>query len=84
MHDLSFKALKGSMLLKFSFHIYFYFNYSIVVCFVFICKGVKSVEVDLSSQAVRILGSSPVKTMTDSLEQTERKVIFVLSISQFM
>ncbi|XVF51605.1 hypothetical protein PTKIN_Ptkin04bG0197500 [Pterospermum kingtungense] len=36
-------------------------------------NGVKSVEVDLSNQVVRILGSSPVKTMTDALEQTGRK-----------
>ncbi|XAR70374.1 hypothetical protein NMG60_11027213 [Bertholletia excelsa] len=35
--------------------------------------GVKSVEVDLSNQVVRILGSSPVKTMTEALEQTGRK-----------
>ncbi|XWS49848.1 hypothetical protein CRYUN_Cryun12cG0038300 [Craigia yunnanensis] len=36
-------------------------------------NGVKSVEVDLSNQVVRILGSSPVKIMTDTLEQTGRK-----------
>ncbi|XP_022737637.1 copper chaperone for superoxide dismutase, chloroplastic/cytosolic isoform X2 [Durio zibethinus] len=36
-------------------------------------NGVKSVEVDLSNQVVRILGSSSVKTMTDALEQTGRK-----------
>ncbi|XVF10719.1 hypothetical protein REPUB_Repub07fG0206700 [Reevesia pubescens] len=36
-------------------------------------NGVKNVEVDLSNQVVRILGSSPVKTMTDALEQTGRK-----------
>ncbi|ONI06847.1 hypothetical protein PRUPE_5G084900 [Prunus persica] len=35
--------------------------------------GVKSVEVDLNSQVVRILGSTPVKTMTEVLEQTGRK-----------
>ncbi|KAJ8767620.1 hypothetical protein K2173_018178 [Erythroxylum novogranatense] len=35
--------------------------------------GVKNVEVDLGSQVVRILGSSPVKTMTEALEQTGRK-----------
>ena len=35
--------------------------------------GVKNVEVDLSNQVVRILGSSPVKTMTEALEQTGRK-----------
>ncbi|XP_007040053.2 PREDICTED: copper chaperone for superoxide dismutase, chloroplastic/cytosolic [Theobroma cacao] len=36
-------------------------------------NGVKSVEVDLSNQVVRILGSSTVKTMTEALEQTGRK-----------
>ncbi|KAK8471394.1 hypothetical protein PHAVU_003G217000 [Phaseolus vulgaris] len=36
-------------------------------------NGVKDVEVDLSNQVVRILGSSPVKTMTEALEQTGRK-----------
>ncbi|XP_058187257.1 copper chaperone for superoxide dismutase, chloroplastic/cytosolic [Rhododendron vialii] len=35
--------------------------------------GVKNVDVDLSNQVVRILGSSPVKTMTKALEQTGRK-----------
>ncbi|PIA49805.1 hypothetical protein AQUCO_01300504v1 [Aquilegia coerulea] len=35
--------------------------------------GVKGVEVDLSNQVVRVLGSSPVKTMADALEQTGRK-----------
>ncbi|GMI95568.1 HEAVY METAL ASSOCIATED PROTEIN 3, copper chaperone for SOD1 [Hibiscus trionum] len=35
--------------------------------------GVKSVEVDLSNQVVRILGSSPVKTMTEAFEQIGRK-----------
>lgn len=35
--------------------------------------GVKEVEVDLSNQVVRILGSTPVKTMADALEQTGRK-----------
>ncbi|KAJ0049140.1 hypothetical protein Pint_15974 [Pistacia integerrima] len=35
--------------------------------------GVKNVEVDLTNQVVRILGSSPVKTMTEALEQTGRK-----------
>ncbi|KAK3012986.1 hypothetical protein RJ639_010441 [Escallonia herrerae] len=34
--------------------------------------GVKSVEVDLSNQVVRVLGSSPVKTMTEALEKTGR------------
>ncbi|GFZ01235.1 copper chaperone for SOD1 [Actinidia rufa] len=38
-----------------------------------IVDGVKNVDVDLSSQVVRILGSSPVKTMTEALEQTGRK-----------
>ncbi|KAL5815313.1 hypothetical protein ACOSQ4_025954 [Xanthoceras sorbifolium] len=36
-------------------------------------NGIKNVEVDLSNQVVRILGSSPVKTMTEALEQTGRK-----------
>ncbi|KAE9614177.1 hypothetical protein Lal_00016832 [Lupinus albus] len=36
-------------------------------------KGVKNVEVDLSNQVVRVLGSTPVKTMTEALEQTGRK-----------
>ncbi|OMO81001.1 hypothetical protein COLO4_23814 [Corchorus olitorius] len=36
-------------------------------------NGVKSVEVDLSNQVVRIRGSTPVKIMTDALEQTGRK-----------
>ncbi|KAF8380360.1 hypothetical protein HHK36_027845 [Tetracentron sinense] len=35
--------------------------------------GVKGVDVDLSNQVVRVLGSSLVKTMTDALEQTGRK-----------
>ncbi|GAA0158830.1 oxidoreductase [Lithospermum erythrorhizon] len=35
--------------------------------------GVNDVEVDLTNQVVRILGSSPVKTMTEALEQTGRK-----------
>ncbi|PPD90829.1 hypothetical protein GOBAR_DD12212 [Gossypium barbadense] len=34
---------------------------------------VKSVEVDLSNQVVRVLGNSPVKTMNEALEQTGRK-----------
>lgn len=36
-------------------------------------NGVKNVEVDLSNQVVRVLGSSSVKTMTEALEQTGRK-----------
>ncbi|KAL1828420.1 hypothetical protein ACET3Z_006832 [Daucus carota] len=35
--------------------------------------GVKNVEVDLSNQVVRVLGSSPVKSMSEALEQTGRK-----------
>ncbi|KAI5417429.1 hypothetical protein KIW84_042147 [Lathyrus oleraceus] len=35
--------------------------------------GIKNVEVDLSNQVVRILGSTPVKIMTEALEQTGRK-----------
>ncbi|XP_065858085.1 copper chaperone for superoxide dismutase, chloroplastic/cytosolic [Euphorbia lathyris] len=36
-------------------------------------NGVKNVEVDLGNQVVRVLGSSPVKTMAEALEQTGRK-----------
>ncbi|XVF52770.1 hypothetical protein PTKIN_Ptkin05aG0045300 [Pterospermum kingtungense] len=36
-------------------------------------NGVENVEADLSNQVVRILGSSPLKSMTDALEQTGRK-----------
>ncbi|GLU05715.1 hypothetical protein SLE2022_227980 [Rubroshorea leprosula] len=36
-------------------------------------SGVKNVEVDLANQVVRVLGSSPVKIMTEALEQTGRK-----------
>lgn len=36
-------------------------------------NGVKNVDVDLSNQVVRILASSPVKTMAEALEQTGRK-----------
>ncbi|KAL2902268.1 Copper chaperone for superoxide dismutase chloroplastic/cytosolic [Bienertia sinuspersici] len=36
-------------------------------------EGVKMVEVDLSNQVVRILGSSPMRTMENALEQTGRK-----------
>ncbi|XP_059290201.1 copper chaperone for superoxide dismutase, chloroplastic/cytosolic isoform X3 [Lycium ferocissimum] len=36
-------------------------------------EGVKNVDVDLDNQVVRILGSSPVKTMSEALEQTGRK-----------
>uniref|UniRef100_A0A1D1XRE1 Superoxide dismutase copper chaperone n=1 Tax=Anthurium amnicola TaxID=1678845 RepID=A0A1D1XRE1_9ARAE len=35
--------------------------------------GVKRVDVDLNNQVVRVLGSLPVKTMLDALEQTGRK-----------
>lgn len=35
--------------------------------------GVKSVEVDLSNQVVRVLGSSTVKTMNEAFEQTDIK-----------
>ncbi|KAE9448921.1 hypothetical protein C3L33_19181, partial [Rhododendron williamsianum] len=41
--------------------------------FLGITLGIKNVDVDLSNQVVRILGSSPVKTMTEALEQTGRK-----------
>lgn len=36
-------------------------------------KGIEKVDVDLANQVVRILGSSPVKTMSQALEQTGRK-----------
>ncbi|RID52026.1 hypothetical protein BRARA_H02652 [Brassica rapa] len=36
-------------------------------------EGIEKVEVDLANQVVRILGSSPVKDMTQALEQTGRK-----------
>ncbi|KAG9439943.1 hypothetical protein H6P81_020108 [Aristolochia fimbriata] len=36
-------------------------------------KGVKGVEVDLTNQVVRVLGSSSVKSMIDALEQTGRR-----------
>lgn len=39
--------------------------------------GVKNVEVDLTNQVVRIRGSTPVKTMTEALEQTGRKARLV-------
>lgn len=39
----------------------------------FVDLGVKSIDVDLSNQVVRIFGSSPVKTMAEALEQTGRK-----------
>ncbi|PIN22053.1 Copper chaperone for superoxide dismutase [Handroanthus impetiginosus] len=35
--------------------------------------GVKNVDADLTNQVVRILGTSPVKTLTEALEQTGRK-----------
>ncbi|KAL6004710.1 hypothetical protein ACLOJK_005265 [Asimina triloba] len=35
-------------------------------------SGIERVDVDLSSQVVRVLGSLPVKTMVDALEQTGR------------
>lgn len=35
--------------------------------------GVRGVDVDLSNQVVRVIGSVPVKTMFDALEQTGRK-----------
>ncbi|XP_019156751.1 PREDICTED: copper chaperone for superoxide dismutase, chloroplastic [Ipomoea nil] len=36
-------------------------------------EGVKNVDVDLSNQVVKVLGSLPVKTLTEALEQTGRK-----------
>ncbi|KAA3469017.1 copper chaperone for superoxide dismutase, chloroplastic/cytosolic-like [Gossypium australe] len=52
-----------------------FFKRSFISCLFSVhkCKGVKSVEVDLSNQVVRILGNSPVKTMNEALEQTGRK-----------
>ncbi|XP_062025582.1 copper chaperone for superoxide dismutase, chloroplastic/cytosolic [Rosa rugosa] len=38
-----------------------------------VVDGVKSVEADLDTQVVRILGATPLKTMTEALEQTGRK-----------
>ncbi|KAK4840743.1 hypothetical protein QYF36_017112 [Acer negundo] len=38
-------------------------------------SGVKNVEVDLSNQVVRILGYSPVKTMTEALEQQGENLV---------
>ncbi|OQU82186.1 hypothetical protein SORBI_3006G185700 [Sorghum bicolor] len=35
-------------------------------------EGIKNIEVDLSNQVVRVLGSLPVKTMLDALHQTGR------------
>ncbi|KAJ1272332.1 hypothetical protein BS78_06G193600 [Paspalum vaginatum] len=35
-------------------------------------EGVKNIEVDLSNQVVRVVGSLPVKTMLDALHQTGR------------
>ncbi|KAL0290224.1 UNVERIFIED_CONTAM: Copper chaperone for superoxide dismutase, chloroplastic/cytosolic [Sesamum calycinum] len=35
--------------------------------------GVKNVDVDLANQVVRVLGTSPVKILTEALEQTGRK-----------
>ncbi|KAH6778948.1 copper chaperone for SOD1 [Perilla frutescens var. hirtella] len=35
--------------------------------------GVKKVDVDLTNQVVRVLGTSPVKILTEALEQTGRK-----------
>ncbi|CAM8880563.1 unnamed protein product [Rhodiola kirilowii] len=36
-------------------------------------EGVKNVEVDLSNQVVRVLGTLPVKTLSEALEETGRK-----------
>ncbi|XP_076947421.1 copper chaperone for superoxide dismutase, chloroplastic/cytosolic-like [Bidens hawaiensis] len=36
-------------------------------------NGIKSIDVDLANQVVRISGSSPVKTMAEALEQTGKK-----------
>lgn len=38
-----------------------------------VALGIKSIDVDLANQVVRIFGSSPVKTMAEALEQTGRK-----------
>lgn len=54
----------------------FFRIYDKKVCFMIFRSfnlGVKNVEVDLSNQVVRILGSTSVKTMTEALEQTGRK-----------
>lgn len=39
--------------------------------------GVKNVEVDLGNQVVRILASTPVRTLTAALEQTGRKASLI-------
>ena len=52
----------------------FEFQYYLIAhSFVLHLLGIKSVDVDLSNQVVRILGSSPVKTMENALEKTGRK-----------
>ena len=53
------------------------FSHLVCVCFLGITSGVKNVDVDLSNQVVRILGSSPVKAMTEALEQTGRKALLI-------
>lgn len=55
-----------------------YFMWSVsyltkLLLFFCVALGIKSVDVDLNNQVVRIFGSSPVKTMTEALEQTGRK-----------
>lgn len=40
--------------------------------FFFVKQGIKNVDVDLSNQVVRILGSVPVKSMEEALAQTGR------------
>ncbi|CAK8562787.1 unnamed protein product [Lathyrus sativus] len=43
--------------------------------------GIKNVEVDLTNQVVRILGSTPVKIMTEALEQTD--FLISAAVSEF-
>lgn len=43
----------------------------VLLCYVTL--GIKSIDVDLANQVVRIFGSSPVKIMAEALEQTGRK-----------
>lgn len=44
-----------------------------MVFFCYVTLGIKSIDVDLANQVVRIFGSSPVKIMAEALEQTGRK-----------
>lgn len=41
--------------------------------FYFFFAGVKNIEVDLGNQVVRVLGTTPVKELSEALDQTGRK-----------